>query len=118
MKSEEIKQKRFRNEEEQDELITITRELERQQADCEQLLYRERQLNEEVMNDFHDTAFGYKWSDFMDADRQSEYQFMGIFEEMRETCYKKRIALEEENESLYQAELNIWKEEEETDGQS
>lgn len=118
MKFEKIRQKRFRNEELQDEMIQATYDLERKANDLQQLFYHERQLNEEIMEDYYRTASGYEYEQIIDEERYQERKLMETFESLDATFQKARKELEEENEMLYQAELDYWKEKEEENGKS
>ena len=118
MKEEEIRKRRIENEERQEENTEITMLLERKMEDCGQLYASERHHNERVIAYFYRQEEGTFFEEIIEDARIEERRFFEEITDGQETLAKNKRQLEEHSETLYEAELQALREEEDVHGQN
>lgn len=106
MKLEEIRSKRKRNEEAQDELLLNRKKFEYQQDEIQQSYIQDRQNKEAVLEYFYGESEQYLFEEGLEENRRNEQRFLESSGEIMHHFSKRKTILEEENESLYEQELN------------
>lgn len=118
MKEDDIRKKRIENEEKQKETVQISLLLERQMEEYGQLATRERIQNERILTYFHGQEEFSFFEDIVEDARIDERRFFDEMNEGQEIVNKEKRQLEEYSETLYEAELQALRKEEDDRGQN
>lgn len=118
MKEVEIRKKRIENEEKQEENTEIATLLERKMEECGQLYASERLHNERVIAYFYRQEEGAFFEEIIEDARIEERRFFEEMTDGQETLTKNKRQLEDQSETLYEAELQALREEDDGNGQN
>ncbi|ALS01482.1 hypothetical protein ATZ33_08910 [Enterococcus silesiacus] len=118
MKEDDIRKKRIENEEKQEETVQISLLLERKMEEYGQLAMRERIQNERILAYFHGQEEFSFFEEIVEEARIEERRFFDEMNEGQEIVNKEKRQLEEYSETLYEAELQALREEEDDRGQN
>lgn len=110
-----LKEQRI-NEEQQEENQELKIVLERNIAETEQLFAWERRHNERVISYFHRQEEGHYFDEIIEDARRSEQRFFDDMADGQEQLNNDNRRLTKENDLLYEAQLQLLKEEAEADG--
>lgn len=116
MSENDFRKKRIEIEEKQEEVIKISAVLEQERMECEQLFISERHHNERVATYFQRHEEATFFEDIIEDARIEERRYFEEMNEGRESLMKERSRLEDDSETLYEAELQALRTEAEVDG--
>ncbi|EOH97282.1 hypothetical protein UAY_02438 [Enterococcus moraviensis ATCC BAA-383] len=116
MKENELRKKRIENEEKQEKTVQISLLLERKMEEYRQLAAKERIQNERILAYFHGQDEFSFFEDIIEETRIEERRFFDEMNEGQEIVNKEKRQLEEYSETLYEAELQALREEDDADG--
>ncbi|MGX7417198.1 hypothetical protein ACWOFR_00185 [Carnobacterium gallinarum] len=107
----EIRAKRRRNEEAQDDLFVSRKKFDYHTDETRQAYVQNKLLKEDVLEYFYGEPEQYLFEDGLEENRRNESFFLESSEEITEYLSKEKIRLTEENEALHEQELNEFREE-------
>lgn len=116
MNQQELLEQQRKNEEQQDENRTLKTALERNIAETEQLFAWERRHNDRVISYFHRQEEGHYFDEIIEDARRAEQRFFDDMADGQEQLSNENHRLTKENDRLYEAQLQLLKEEAEADG--
>lgn len=116
MDQKEILKQQRKNEDQQEENQRLKTVLERNIAETEQLFSWERRHNERVISYFHRQEEGYYFDEIIEDSRRAEQRFFDDITNGQEQLSHDNRRLDNENDLLYEAQLQLLRKEAEADG--
>jgi hypothetical protein len=116
MKQKELVEQQRKNEEQQEEQRRLKNAFERNLSETEQLFAWERRHNERVISYFYRQEEGAYFNEIIEESRRAEQRFFDEMTEGQENLIQEKRRLEKESDLLYEAELQLLREEADADG--